>query len=76
MNIITVEIGKKQLISRTRVEMAFMKAFHEPPVSYRWVVNSVVVDTHLPLEENRVKRFASCLGLKPRKIEENKALIR
>ena len=76
MNQIEVFLGKKQLVSDIRVNMAFETAFHEPPVALRRAGNQVTVSTQLPLKRSRVIRFSSCLGLKARNIGESFAEIR
>lgn len=76
MNQIQVFLGKKQLVSDIRVNMAFETAFHEPPVSLHRTGNQVTVSTQLPLKRKRVVLFSSCLGLKAKIIGEELAEIR
>lgn len=76
MNLIEISISKKQFFSDARLNMAFEKAFHEPPVSLKRVGKQIFVETQLPLLKHRVIRFGSCLGLKARNITEDHAEIR
>ena len=76
MNQIEVFLGKKQLVSNTRINMAFETAFHEPPVTLKRSGNQVLISTQLPLKRYDVFQFSSCLGLRIRKINKNYAEIR
>ena len=75
MNQIEVNLGKKQLISDTRINMAFETAFHEPLVSLRRRNNQVQIYTQIPLTKYRIHCFGECLGLKGKKITEELAVI-
>ncbi len=76
MNHITIDIGKKQGISDTRLSMAFEKAFHEPPVFIKRVDTIITIQTQLDMEEKRLRLLGRCLNMKLRSFSDNTAYIR
>ena len=76
MNHITIDIGKKQGISDTRLSIAFEKAFHEPPVFIKHVDTTATIQTQLDMQEKRLKLLGRCLNMRLRSFSDHTAFIK